>query len=95
MAKSNALSKDASIFPTCPLEINVYFRSPEENIALLFDICKDNQEDGKASIKLFFEELAKMGIRQVDSFSHFSGSSRFYRVVHVSLKLRTESSRCL
>ena len=29
--------------------------SPEENIALLFDICRDNQEDGKASIKLFFE----------------------------------------
>ena len=73
MAKSNALSKDASIFPTCPLEINVYFRSPEENIALLFDICKDNQEDGKASIKLFFEELAKMGIRQVEALTHFCG----------------------
>lgn len=38
--------------------------SPEENIALLFDVCRD--DDGKASIKAFFEELSKMGIRQTD-----------------------------
>ena len=29
--------------------------SPEENIAILFDMCRDGHEDGKASIKLFFE----------------------------------------
>jgi len=36
----------------------------EEHISLLFDLCRG--DDGKASIKVFFEELAKTGILHTD-----------------------------
>lgn len=38
--------------------------SPEEYLSMLFDVCKG--DDGKASIKTLFEELAKTGIRKTD-----------------------------
>jgi hypothetical protein len=38
--------------------------SAEEYLGMLFDVCRT--EDGKASVKVFFEELQKTGIRSSD-----------------------------
>ena len=47
--------------------------SPEENIAILFDMCRDGHEDGKASIKLFFEASHVTPKSVVSIFTVFTG----------------------